>query len=69
MFIVFGRDISRVRRMSEISLHKNNSYDLHRVITHSLVLVIILVGAVVPPTRYQLAMMLPMSVPLASEAP
>ncbi len=42
MFIVFGRDISLVLRTREISLHKNNSHDLHRVITHSLVLVIIL---------------------------
>ncbi len=42
MFIVFGRDISRVHMTSEISLCKNNSHDLHRVITHLLVLVIVL---------------------------
>ncbi len=41
MWIVFGRDISLVQRTREISLHKNNSHDLHRVITHSLVLVIV----------------------------
>ncbi len=41
MFIVFGRDISLILRTREISLHKNNSHDLHRMITHSLVLVII----------------------------
>ncbi len=41
MFIVFGRDISLVLWTSEISLLKNNSHDLHRVITHSLVLVIL----------------------------
>ncbi len=41
MFIVFGRDISLVLRTSEISLLKNNSHDLHRVITHSFVLVIV----------------------------
>ncbi len=41
MFIVFGRDISLVLLTRQISLHKNNSHDLHRVITHSLVLVII----------------------------
>ncbi len=41
MFIVFGGDISLVLLTLEISLCKNNSHDLHRVITHSLVLVII----------------------------
>ncbi len=41
MFIVFGRDISQVLWTREISLCKNNSHDLHRVITHSLVLVIL----------------------------
>ncbi len=41
MFIVFGRDISLILRTHEISLLKNNSHDLHRVITHSLVLVIL----------------------------
>ncbi len=40
MFIVFGRDISLVLQTREISLRKNNSHDLHRVITLSLVLVI-----------------------------
>ncbi len=40
MFIVFGRDISLVLRIHEISLCKINLHDLHRVITHSLVLVI-----------------------------
>ncbi len=37
MFIVFGRDISLILQTREISLCKNNSHDLHRVITHSLV--------------------------------
>ncbi len=32
----------------EISLHKNNSHDLHRVITHSLVLVIVYSSSDVP---------------------
>ncbi len=41
MFIVFGRDTSLILWTREISLRKNNSHDLHRVITHSLVLVII----------------------------
>ncbi len=41
MFIVFGRDISLVLWTREISLLKNNSHDLHWVITHSLVLVIL----------------------------
>ncbi len=41
MFIVVGRDISLVLLTHEIFLCKNNSHDLHRVITHSLVLVII----------------------------
>ncbi len=41
MWIVFDRDISLVLHTREISLHKNNSHDLHRVITHSHVLVII----------------------------
>ncbi len=41
MFIVFDRDISLFLRTREISLPKNNSHDLHRVITHSLVLAII----------------------------
>ncbi len=41
MFVVFGRDISLILRTLEISLLKNNSNDLHRVITHSLVLVIL----------------------------
>ncbi len=41
MFIVFGSDISLVLQTREISLLKNNSHDLHRVITHSLVLVIL----------------------------
>ncbi len=50
-FIVFGRDISLVLRTHETSLHKNNSHDLHRVITHSLVLVII-PGAMVRSTSY-----------------
>ncbi len=36
----FGMDISLVLQTREISLLKNNSHDLHRVITHSLVLVI-----------------------------
>ncbi len=39
MFIVFGRDISLILQTHEISLHKNNSHDLHIVITHSLVFV------------------------------
>ncbi len=39
MPIVFGRDVSLVLRTHEISLCKNNSHDLHRVITHSLVLI------------------------------
>ncbi len=42
MFIVLGRDISLVLWTHEISLHKNNSHDLRREITHSVVLVIIL---------------------------
>ncbi len=41
MFIVCS-DIALVLWTLEISLHKSNSHDLHRVITHSLVLVIIL---------------------------
>ncbi len=41
MFIVFGMDISLVLWTHEISLHKNNSHDLHIVISHSLVLVIV----------------------------
>ncbi len=41
MFIVFDSDISLILRTREISLHKNNSHDLHRVITHALVLVIL----------------------------
>ncbi len=42
MFIVFGRGISLVLWTREISISKKNSHNLHRVITHSLVLVIIL---------------------------
>ncbi len=42
MFIVFDRDISHVLQTREISLHKNNSDFPYRVITHSLVLVILL---------------------------
>ncbi len=41
MFIVFGRDISFFLQTREISLHKNNSHDLHIVITHRLVLGIV----------------------------
>ncbi len=37
MSIVFYRDISLILRTCEISLYKNNSHDLHIVITHSLV--------------------------------
>ncbi len=37
----FGMDISLILRTREISLHKKNSHDLHRVLTHSLVLVIL----------------------------
>ncbi len=33
---------SKLRQTCEISIHKNNSHDRHRVITHSLVLVIII---------------------------
>ncbi len=44
MFIVFGRDISLILWTLAISLHKNNSHDLHRVITHSFVLVIRLIA-------------------------
>ncbi len=29
IFIVFGRDISLILHIREISLHKNNSHDLH----------------------------------------
>ncbi len=42
IFIVCGRDISIVLQTHEISLRKTNSHDLYRVITHSLVLVIVL---------------------------
>ncbi len=41
MFIVFGGHCQPLLRTREISLHKNNSHDLHRVITHSLDLVIL----------------------------
>ncbi len=41
MFTVFGRDISLVLQTREISLSKNNKHDIHIVITHLLVLVII----------------------------
>ncbi len=41
MFIVFGRDISLILQTHEISPHKNNSHDLHTMITQSLVLVIL----------------------------
>ncbi len=40
MWIVFVKDISLILQTHEISLDKNNSHNLHRVITHSLVLVI-----------------------------
>ncbi len=36
------KHILLILQTHEISLHKNNSHDLHRVITHSLVLVILL---------------------------
>ncbi len=42
LFIAFGRDISLILQTREISLFKNNSCDLHWVITHSHILVIIL---------------------------
>ncbi len=41
MFIMFGRVISLIRQTLQISLHKNNSHDLHIVITHTFVLAII----------------------------
>ncbi len=41
MWIVFCRDISLVLQTREISLRKNNSHDLHRVIRHSLVPVVV----------------------------
>ncbi len=47
MFIVFGRDISLIMQTREISLRKNNSHDLHRVITHSLVLVILVIRSII----------------------
>ncbi len=40
MFIVFGRDVSLILQTHEISLHKNDSHNVHIVFTHSLVLVI-----------------------------
>ncbi len=41
MFIVFDRDISLILQTREISLHKNNSHDLHIVIIHSFVRVLL----------------------------
>ncbi len=41
MFIVFSRDIKLVLQTHEISLCRINSHDLHRIITHSLILVIV----------------------------